>query len=154
MVILWSTASAQEAGSPEALRVASDLVTIISAETTSQTVRDITAQLWPKIERDLGSRVDKATLEELRTEVERSSADFAKEAVKDAPAVYARYFSAQEIRDIIAFYQTTSGAKALRLMPKIMAEQVASSLKSRTEAFQREVRISTDKVLRKHGYKK
>jgi hypothetical protein len=157
IVLLWSPASAQDVGSPETLRAANELAAVMSREMMNQMSRDITAQLWPKLEKDIESRVDKATLSELRTEFERLLAKFADEALKEAPKIYARYFDAQELRDITAFYRTSTGRKALQVMPKIMAEYAeynASSLMARMQDFQREIQAASETVLRKHGYKK
>jgi len=43
---------------------------------------------------------------------------------KVATDVYARHFSASEIRDIITFYKTPTGKKARELMPKIARESM------------------------------
>jgi hypothetical protein len=42
--------SAQEPGSPEALRAATDLFAILSKDMISQMVQQMTAQIWPQIE--------------------------------------------------------------------------------------------------------
>lgn len=40
----------------------------------------------------------------------------------DGPAIYARYFTAAELRELLAFYRTPVGASALRVMPKTTSE--------------------------------
>ncbi len=40
----------------------------------------------------------------------------------DVAKIYAKYFTAKEINDLIAFYKTPTGQKALRIMPQTMAE--------------------------------
>ena len=45
------------------------------------------------------------------------------DAIKDDQArIYAKYFSAKELQDIGAFYDTETGKKSLKLMPDIMME--------------------------------
>lgn len=44
------------------------------------------------------------------------------ELEKEIVPLYARYFSAQEIRQVTAFYQTPTGAKLLASFPQIMGE--------------------------------
>ena len=98
---------------------------MVNADTMSQMSSAMTAQIWPSIENSLVSKVDAATLAELRGEFERSVAAFAGETMKYAPAVYARHFSAQELHEIVAFYRTQTGAKALHVMPKVMGYVMA-----------------------------
>src|SRR5215470_11161958 len=94
IALLCAPASAQEAGSPEAVRAANELATIIAKDMMNQLSRDMTARMWPKLETDLQPRVDKSTLIELRNEFERLLAKYSDEAMKDAPGLYARYFNA------------------------------------------------------------
>lgn len=62
---------------------------------------------------------------------------------KVATDVYAKYFSAQEIRDIIAFYKTSTGRKARELMPKIAAE----SMRETQELMQPDLKEIVKEVL-------
>jgi hypothetical protein len=79
-------------------------------------------------------------------------AAFAGETMKASPAVYARNFTAPELRDIVAFYKTPTGAKALHTMPKVMGE-VMAQLGPRVQAFQQELNARLLAILEKHGYK-
>lgn len=153
LALLWEPASAQETPSPEALRAANELASIISTDMMDQMSREISAQMWPRLERELGTRVDEATLSDLRSEFDRLLANFAGEAKKDAPSLYARYFSEQELHDITTFYRTPTGTKALKLMPRITGEYMTSTLLPLTQQFNRKLQESMNDVLRKHGYK-
>lgn len=42
----------------------------------------------------------------------------------DLVPVYARHFSHQDVRDMIAFYETPLGVKTLEVMPKLMQESM------------------------------
>jgi len=42
-------------------------------------------------------------------------------------SVYARYYSAQELKDVIAFYRTPLGAKMIRTAPLVMHDTIAIS---------------------------
>ena len=53
------------------------------------------------------------------------------------------HFSAQELRDIAAFYKTPSGAKALQLLPTVTAEYFGM-LMPRMESFQSEIMAMTE----------
>ncbi len=145
-------ARAQEAGSPEALRAAQELATMLTSDSLAQMSRTLTAQMWPHIEGQFGGKVDATTLGEMRTEFENSLASVSSEAMKDAPAIYARHFSAQELHDLLTFCRSPSGQKALKTMPTVMAD-VSQQMMPRMQTFQRELNARLEAVLHKHGYK-
>ena len=141
---------AQAPGSPQAMEAAQELLAIISKDMLGQMGRAMTEQVWPQLEAELGSKVPPAALTELRGEFEKVLERFLVESMKDAPALYAKHFSAQELRDITAFYKTPSGAKALQLLPTVTAEYFAM-LMPRMESFQREIMAMTVQILQKYG---
>lgn len=144
-------ARAQEAGSPEALSAANELAAIVSTDMIDQLSRQITASIWPNLEAGLASKVDPATVADLRSEFERLLAKFSSDAMKDAPAIYAKYFTAQELRELAAFYRTAAGAKALQMMPKVMGEYMTGML-PRIQALNDQVTASVRTIMQKHGY--
>ena len=145
-------ACAEDAPSAEALKAAQELAQVVSADTVNQMSAAMTAQIWPTIENSLAAKIDAATLAELRAEFETSVAAFANETMRASPAVYARNFSAQELRDILAFYKTPTGAKALHTMPKVMGE-VMAQMGPRMKTFQQDLNGRMIAILQKHGYK-
>jgi len=144
---------AQEPGSPEALQAAQELAAIVTGGTISQMSSALTAQVWPSIESQFAGKVDGATVSELRAEFERALASFAAEMMKEAPAIYARYYNAQELRDLVAFYNTPTGKKSLQTMPIVLTDVTALML-PRMDAFQRDLEAQIAAVMQKHGYKK
>jgi len=68
------------------------------------------------------------------------------------PETYARHFTAQELRDMVAFYKSPSGAKALREMPKVMTD-VGTRLAPRLQTLQTGFDARMQAILQKHGYK-
>ncbi len=146
-------ARADNAPSPETLRVAQELAGIMTGNTITQMSRALTAQIWPNIEGQFKAKVDAATLAELKTVFEETLANFTTEVMKDAPAVYARNFTAQELRDMIAFYKTPTGKKALQVMPMVMAD-VSARLAPHVQAFRNDLNARIEAVMVKHGYKK
>jgi len=114
---LTGTARVQDQGSPEALAAARELSAIMTGDTMTQITGAMTAQIWPTIERAFGSKVDAATLAELRAEFERTVNALTADVMKSAPAIYAKHFTAQELRDMVAFYKSPSGVKALHEVP-------------------------------------
>jgi hypothetical protein len=105
----------------------------------------MTTLTWPDIERRLSNQVDRAALAELRIHL-----DQIQDIMKDAPAIYARRFTAQELREI-GFYRTPTGQKSLREMPQVMAEAVALIV-PRMADIQGEVQTSFGRVLRERCY--
>jgi uncharacterized protein len=145
---------ADDAPSPEALAAASELFTILSADMVKQLTGQMTSAFWPVVEQKArADKIDDATIAELRAEFERIEVSFVAEAMKDAPPIYARHFTVAELRDLIAFYRTPTGAKALQQMPQVMGE-FATQLVPRMQDLQREVTEAFNRVLREHGYGK
>ncbi len=138
--------------SAETLAAARDLSAIMTGDTIAQMTSAMSAQIWPTIEQQLSAKVDAATIAEIRSEFERSLKEFTGEVMKDAPDTYARHFTAQELRDMVAFYKSPSGAKALREMPKVMTD-VATRLAPRMQALQTGFDMRMQAILQKHGYK-
>jgi hypothetical protein len=150
---LVSPAQAQNAGSPEALAAAKELSAIITGNSIQQMSRAVTAKTWPEIERKFGGKVDSATLSDMRAEFQAALAKFTSDIMKETPAIYAKYFSANELHDMLAFYKTPTGAKALRMMPTLAAE-IAALIGPRAHVFQQELASRMIAVMKKHGYGK
>lgn len=146
-------ARAQAPGSPQALQAAQDLVAILTGDMVTQMSRAMTAQIWPKIEGEFAAKTDAATMAELRTEFEKALENFVRDSMKDAPALYAKYFSAPELRDIAGFYKTPSGAKSLELMPTVTAEFFGTMM-PKMQGFSQNIEATIDRVLQKHGFKR
>jgi uncharacterized protein len=154
LVFSWLVAPgarAEDAPSPEVLRAAENLAAVITGDTISQMSSALVAQMWGGIEARLRDKVDAATLTEMRGEMERMLTKFVTDVMKGAPGIYARHFTVAEMGDLIAFYKTPTGAKALREMPKVAADTYAL-MAPRLPAFQQEVGATIEAVLKKHGY--
>ena len=143
---------AQEAPSPEALQAAQKLAAVISVDTMQQMTAAIFQQMWSGLEGQMADKNDTATLADLRSELERLVVKFAADAMKDAPAIYARHFTAAEMNDMLAFDRTPTGAKALREMPKVAGES-AALMAPRMASFQQEISAKMEEIMKKHGYK-
>jgi len=129
---------AKDTRSPEALRTAQELAAIVTGGTIAQISHSLTAQLWPHIEGQFDSKVDGAITNELRAEFEDALASFTAEMMQEAPAIYAKYYNAQELRDLLAFYTSPTGKKSLQAMPIVLADVTALML-PRLDAFQRDM---------------
>ena len=146
-------ARAQGTGSPEALAAAKKRASILSADTVNQLSQAMLGQIWPKLQAEFSKKVDQATIQEMRAEFEKIMGRFLADTMKDAPSIYARHFTAQELRDITAFYRTPTGQKALRTMPVVAAESFGMIM-PRMKDFQRELDDALQGVLKRRGYQK
>jgi len=150
---LTAPVRAQTPPSPDAMAAAQELATLMGSDTVGQMSAALTEQIWPSIERQLGPKVDAATLAELRVEFEHALSSFTAEVSKDSPAVYARHFTADELRAMLAFYKSPVGQKALSTMPTVMSE-LGQQMAPRMQAFQADLHTKMEATLKKHGYAK
>jgi uncharacterized protein len=140
--------------SPEALQAANELFSIISKDMIQQLVSQLTAQFWPPVERSLRtkySNIADGTIAELRAEFERIQVKNMARIMADAPAIYARHFTVQEMREMLAFHRTPTGQKALRVLPQVMGEFTASML-PKLKDVQVETMDAFNSVLRQRGF--
>jgi hypothetical protein len=152
------SAAAQQATapapSPEAVAVAKEVMALLSGDMIADITSKIVAQIWPSMEAAMRTqypKLDAATSAELRAEFEKQVAADMTQSMIDAPAIYARYLTVAEMRDIQAFYRTPTGAKTLKVMPQITAE-VMGNLAPRMQGMMERVNIALTGVLQKHGY--
>ena len=73
--------------------------------------------------------------------------------MKEAPPIYAKHFTVEELHQLAAFYRTPTGAKALHEIPQVMGEMTAL-LVPRLQDVQRQTGEAFGKILREHGYGK
>jgi hypothetical protein len=145
--------SANGAPSPEIARAAQEFVYVINTQLLAETTATLTTQVWPPVEaalREQNAKVDAATLDELRKEFERLMVVNLTEVMKDAPAIYAKYFTVKEMQDLVAFYRTPLGAKALRVMPQA-AGDLNTKLLPRMPGLQEKVSLAFMNILQKRG---
>ena len=152
-------AAAQQAAAPsaEAIEEAKKLIAIMSPDMIKDMNTKIFAQIWPTMEQALRtqfSKLDPATADEIKTEIrgtlEKELMAETTALMETMPAVYARYLTVGELRDIQAFYRTPSGAKALKVMPEIMGETMGS-LGPRMQGMMQRINVAVTDILQKHG---
>ncbi|HZP76914.1 MAG TPA: DUF2059 domain-containing protein [Pseudolabrys sp.] len=68
----------------------------------------------------------------------------------DAPAIYARHFTAAELRELVEFYHSPVGAKALHELPQIAAESIGLIMPKMPQ-LQAQVMSAFSAVLKKKG---
>ncbi|HXD45401.1 MAG TPA: DUF2059 domain-containing protein [Pseudolabrys sp.] len=155
LLLAFTLAAPARAQTPslDAMAAATELAALMSGDTVGQMSAALTAQIWPNIERQLGPKVDAATLTELRGEFEQSLSSFTTQVMRDSPGVYARHFTADELRAMLAFYKSPVGQKALKTMPSVMTE-LGQQMAPQMQAFQTDLHNKMEATLKKHGYGK
>ncbi len=140
--------------SPEALQAAAELFEVISPDLMGQLVQQTNNALWPMLEEQLRTeaKVDDATIAELRGEFERLQLTHLNEMMKEAPPIYAERFSVDEIRQLIAFYKTPVGQKAITEMPRVMGDFIGK-MQPHMVLLQRETEAAFTRILTARGYK-
>ncbi|HEY0568211.1 MAG TPA: DUF2059 domain-containing protein [Xanthobacteraceae bacterium] len=137
----------------EALQVANELFALLSKDMLADLTNSMTAQMWPMVERQMRPGLDAATLNELRSEFERIQKASLAEAMQSAAPIYARHFTAGELRDLINFYNSPTGQKSLRELPQVMSEILTGTM-PRMQQLQVQASESFAKILRDRGYLK
>jgi len=138
----------------EAIEAARDLLGLMSKDMVAKLASQVTAQMWPSIEsrlRSFNSNIDAVALADLRKELERIQFEHMMSIVTDGPAIYVRHFTAEELREIIAFYRTPTGSKVLRMTPQLTAEVMAMIKPRMPDFYARSIEAFT-KALRVRGY--
>jgi hypothetical protein len=82
--------------------------------------------------------------------LQKITSKFTSEMMADMPAIYARHFSVSELREIVAFYRTPTGAKTLSVMPKLMGE-ITAVMMLRLAGLEGELEALVTRALRRHG---
>ena len=112
------------------LKVAEELV---AQTVTGSMVDNMTASLWPTVEADIKSKnpnADQAAIDGLKADFIDMQKQQMADLVVDMPAVYAKYFTADELKEILKFQTSEVGRKALAVTPQIMAEFMPKIMQS------------------------
>jgi uncharacterized protein len=154
VVNAWVAPALAQTSSPEQLQAARELAALASGNVLIDVTATLVKQVWPTIEaalRTKNPKIDAATLAELRKEFEQLQVSAINETMTDTALIYARYFTAQEMRDILAFYRTPTGAKALKIMPQATLE-LARALSPRLELLSATVTQRFSAILQLRGF--
>jgi hypothetical protein len=137
---------------PEALKAARELCAIVTKDTLKQMSAQMSSLAWPGIAKSLKAKqtVTAKQIDSLRQDFERIQVDFLATVMEETPIVYARHFTAPELRELLAFYRTPVGQKTLRVLPQVTSEMMAIVM-PKLPKVQSDVMESFGKVLRKQG---
>jgi uncharacterized protein len=139
--------------SPQAQLAARELVGLMSGSILSELTTKMTAEVWPSMEqalREQNPKMDSATLAALRAEFERLIVENMSAAIGDMPAVYERYFTADELRGLVAFYRSPLGTKVLKTLPQTTADMLAI-MTPRVQGLEERVNLAFLNILQKRG---
>ena len=146
-------ARAQANRSPETMEAGRALFSVLFDHAFIALNAQAVEVAWPAIEGALRAKnphIDAATLAGLRQELERIRLARLHEMTKDLPALYVRHLTAEEMREVAAFYRTPTGAKMLGILPKILPDAFATIL-PRVQAMNAETQDLFLKLLRERG---
>jgi hypothetical protein len=146
---------AQGQPSADALQGAQRLISLMSPNIIDQISTQMTNLSWPSFEAEFRAKypnISPDPLKALRAELHKLDNAYVTEMLlKDAPGIYARFFTADELRQLIAFYQTSTGAKSLQVMPSISAQFSALSI-ARLPSIKERIDAAMNAILRVYGY--
>jgi hypothetical protein len=150
------SARAQEAITPEKRTLIKELLTLTQADRIGEVVAN---EMLSQIERDNAQMIDQAmanlkmSKEEKEKTIKEASersawmikrfrellparVNFTEFLEKAAYPIYDKYFTADELRDLNAFYKTPTGQKSIKVMPGLVQE-----------SFQKANELLTPKIL-------
>lgn len=144
------SAQAPGASDPAAIAAAKELIdTTLSGEIADKMVE----QSWPPIEQMLRAIPKRPTDDQisgLKTEYVAMMDKEMKDAMADSPSIYAKFFSAQELRDLLAFYKTETGKKTISVMPQLMGEIMQRTMQ-RMPAMMTRIKDGFTRVMKEKG---
>jgi hypothetical protein len=142
--------SAQKSVADERLEAATELFSLMTKDFMDQLMSQVMAKSWTQVEEKLQGNIDRATMAEMREETTRIVEAFFNDVTKEYPALYARYFTAREMKELVAFYQTPTGQKALRETPKLMGEAMGI-IARKLPTMENQINVAMTEILRRRG---
>jgi hypothetical protein len=171
---LCGTLNAQEATTPEKQALIKELLTVTDSKKNANEIRDAMYSQIEKLLPDLLSqqilndeRLSAADREALQKYMNEAAPRIFKrfrelidqrvnfsQLIEDMSLeLYDKYFTESEIKDLIAFYKTTTGQKTLSVLPKLLAESMqmtSAALKPHLHQVMMQVMDEEKKHLPKH----
>jgi len=124
---------AEHSAAPTAdtLAVARDLFAVTFERAGAQLNAQAVEHTWPSLENALRARnplLDATTLGELRRDFERIRLEKLHALLRDAPVIYARYLTPDEMSEIAAFYRSPTGTRLMQVVPSVVGEILGIAL--------------------------
>ena len=98
---------------------------LVDQTMTENFTKQMSSSVWPTIEpvvRAKNPNVNDETVRQLADSFNALMAQYLGTLMQDMVPVYAKYFTAEELRQLLAFQSTPLGKKSIEVQPKIMAE--------------------------------
>ncbi|HKV38535.1 MAG TPA: DUF2059 domain-containing protein [Blastocatellia bacterium] len=147
VLILSVTSQAQESLTPEKRALIKELMTVTNVSANTQSIMDTMLGQMGKIMPDMirsrlpkeseegGSAEDQEQRQELAAQVAERVMKRFRELFPERVnmpgvveqiyyALYDKYFSEQEIKDLITFYKTPTGQKSIQVLPQLFSESL------------------------------
>lgn len=140
----------KDASQTSSIAAAQELTAIVSGQMMNELLGSMSGPIWTNLAQSLQGKVDNATIAELHGEFDRIIKKYLDQSMTQMPAIYARHFSAGELRELIAIYKTPLGQKMLREMPKVMGDFTQTVYIPLMAPMQVELRSSIEGIMRKH----
>ena len=148
-IVSASPVLAQTSSPADSMKTAQELCRVMNID---KMMDGALGQMWPSLRQNfVAAGLDAATIEELHVEASRTMREFGQESMKDVPGLYARHFSSAEMREMIAFYRTPLGQRALEVLPQIAVEtmQMIQPLEQEMTA---KLQANFMRIARQRGY--
>ena len=148
LAICLAPAHADEA--EERMKAAQELV---DATMTDTFVTQMAGSAWPPMEAQIkgkNANISDATVAEMKAEFLATMRGYISDLMVDMTPVYAKHFTAQELKDLLAFQTSPLGQKTLATQPKIMAEAMPKIL-SGTQRIMPQLLKSFQEKVKKRG---
>lgn len=122
----WSQALDDSTSSRAALQAASELSELASKGMVDQLAEQVTQMVWPAFEAPLKQqgRISPMKLDTLKSQLVAIERRYLVDVMNVCPPIYAKHFTAGELRQLIAFYRSPLGQKSMRETPLILAESM------------------------------
>jgi hypothetical protein len=138
----------------QSLAAARELAQVTTAGVLPQIMASYADRTWPAVEAKLkqsNPNLDAATVAELRKEFLQLQVGVLRDVMADAAPIYARHFTLKELRELVAFYKSPTGKKAMVAMPQASMELLAG-LAPRLDALSKSVGEKFAAILKQRGF--
>ena len=136
------------AADDDARAAAQELVDFTMKRMLEDTFMRMTEAMWPQVQSALPKTLDEKAVAGFRADYEQIVRRHVLESMKSAPDIYAQHFTADELRQLLAFYKTPLGNKMLSETPKVMAEYTNKALLPQIAPMQMEVQARVQALIK------
>lgn len=139
--------AAAPAASPETMRLAKEYYDVAQKDTVLQSAQQSFDGMMKMLNPEVRAMFDDAALAELRQTYGTILTKFAAVVAEKAPDIYARRFTADELRELIRFYKTPVGQKLLKETPAISAETL-TIMAPHAQEMQQQIVVAMETALK------